>query len=521
MYHLFCFAFLFFPLAAQNTDTEDDFVPVPIEEVLLKGKEIPGLRFIYKVSLPENIDASGYAMNPPSNTNLWTTDTLNFYLDAKALQDSIYSHHQVLGDIQALLFNEEISQEGIQAYFDNLVKNELYIISAEEATDDSNLGELIILGNKMPFKPFYKLKIQILSDIRMVILISFLVFFVLAAIVLVLIIFIVKTNKRNKDIRVKRFKDLSYEPISNLLFEKSLEEIQEMSKDEIAATLPKNLMKNPLFKDVLIQEIISLNKNMKGDFKQKLKLIYRKLELDKHTLKKLKSKRWDIITTGIVEINEMDVVEAEFQVIKFMNHENFYIRSNAVATLLNISSDSDLKVLAKQKYPLSKWQQMIYYRIIRYTKDNRNISYLLESENESVRVFGVKLIRYLGLIDQLEILNKYYPQASDPEKIEMLRCFNMFGFVESLDIVYPDLKSKNIDLVKEAIALIQNVGDKISLVALLELCQLTEDFEIKKAAMKAILNLDQLVFDEYFDNSDIEWERKISLHLKDPVLQDV
>ncbi|PRY90983.1 HEAT repeat domain-containing protein [Mongoliibacter ruber] len=512
---------LFFSLQAQQPEPEEDFVPVPVEEVLSKGLEIPGVRFVYSVSLPSNIDASGYALNPPSSANLWATDTLQFFIDAKALQDSIYKHHNVLGEIQSFLFDETISEEGLQAYFDNLLRNELYIIEEAQVSEDVNVGELIILGNKIPFKPFYRLKIQILTDIRMIILISFLTFFVLAAIVLVIVIFIIKTNKRNKDILVMRFKDLCYEPLSNLLFEKSLEDIQNMSKGDIAGILPKNLMHKPLFKDVLIQEIISLNKNMKGDFKLKLKLVYRKLDLDKHTIKKLSSKRWDIITTGIVEINEMDVVEAEAKVAQFINHENFYIRSNAVATLLNISSDSDLKVLADQKYPLSKWQQMIYYRIIRYTKNNRNVSFLLESENESVRVFGVKLIRYLGLVDQLEFLNNYYPQAGDPEKIEILRCFNMFGFVESLDVIYADLKSENKDLVKEAVSLIQNIGDKISLVALFELSQVTEDFDIKKAAMKAIYTLNKIVFEEYFGESADDWERKICLHLNDPVLTNV
>ncbi|TVP53252.1 MAG: hypothetical protein EA341_01330 [Mongoliibacter sp.] len=512
---------LFFSAFAQEGQDEIDFIPVPIEEVLLKGREVPGVSFVYSVSLPQGVDAYSYALRPSSQTNTWVTDTLQYYTDVKALQDSVYSHYEVSGDIQAFLFDEMISEEGLQSYFDNLVRNELYIIEEDRVEDDTKVGELIILGNKMHFKPFYRLKIQILSDIRMIILISFLAFFVFAAIVLVIVIFIIKTKKRNKDVLVKRFKDLCYEPLSNLLFEKSLEEIQEMTKGDIAAVLPKNLMDNSLFNDVLIQEIISLNKNMKGDFKQKLKLIYRKLDLDKHTIQKLSSKRWDIITTGIVEINEMDVLEAEELVNKFINHDNFYIRSNAVATLLNISGDSNLKVLANQKYPLSKWQQMIYYRIIRYTKDNRNVSLLLESENQSVRVFGIKLIRYLGLVDQLEVLNMRYAESTDPEKIEMLRCFNMFGYVDSLEVVYADLKSDNIPLVTEAITLIQNIGEKISLTILFELSQLTNEFDIKKAAMKAIFHLDPIVFEEYYGHTENDLELRISRHLKDPVLNNV
>lgn len=142
----------------------------------------------------------------------------------------------------------------------------------------------------------------------------------------------IKARKKEKEILTKRFKDLTYEPLSNLLFEKSLEEIMEYSKQDLEQFLPTNYLSRPLFKTVLIQEIISLNKNMKGDFKLKLKLIYRKLDLHQFTLARLKSKRWDEVATGIVEINEMDLTEALPEMERLVSNKNFYIRSNAVAT---------------------------------------------------------------------------------------------------------------------------------------------------------------------------------------------
>ncbi|EOZ97735.1 hypothetical protein A33Q_1708 [Indibacter alkaliphilus LW1] len=508
---------LFFTANAQ----ESDFVSIPFTEVLEEGNEIPGLSFIYNAELPRGIDGTAYGLVFKRSDGVWASDTLGFYNEVKALQDTIFNKLQVKGEIKKLLFEDEISDEGVQEYLDNLIRNELIVLNASGSADNADVGELIILGNKVPFKPYYKLKIQILSDIRMLFLIGFLVFFVFAAILLVVAIFIIKTQKKNRDILVKRFTSLSYEPLNNLLFEKSLDEIKQMDQRELTNTFPKKLIQKSLFKDVLIQEIISLNKNMKGDFKVKLKLIYRKLDLDKHTIQKLSSKRWDIVTTGIVEINEMDILEAEPLVSKFINHKNFYLRSNAVATLLNISDDADLKVLANQEYPLSKWQQMIYYRIIRYSKDKRNIAYLLESKNESVRVFGIKLIRYLGLVDQLEFLVGVYPDASDTEKIEIIQCFDMFGFGIGLEQIYADLKSENKQLVLAAIKLIQNVGDKFSLTTLIELSRISEDFDITKAAMKGVMILDKTVFDEVYQDSQKELEIKISKHLKDPVLNHV
>ena len=73
---------------------------------------------------------------------------------------------------------------------------------------------------------------------------------------------------------------------------------------------------------------------------------------------------------------------------KFTSHENFYIRSNAVATQLNISNDMTLKVLAQQQYPLSKMATGEILQDHKIPEQPRKGSGqpAFESENESVRV---------------------------------------------------------------------------------------------------------------------------------------
>src|SRR5690606_19603973 len=112
---------------------------------------------------------------------------------------------------------------------------------------------------------------------------------------------------------------------------------------EIYSYFPKNLLAKPLYQQVMIDNIISLNKKMKGEFKEKLKALYKKLEFDKISIKTLHHKKWDRATMALVHINEMDLVEALPEVRQFTNSKNFYVRSMAVSTLLNLSEKMDLR----------------------------------------------------------------------------------------------------------------------------------------------------------------------------------
>jgi hypothetical protein len=335
--------------------------------------------------------------------------------------------------------------------------------------------------------------------------------------------FVIKSKKRRKEVLTLRFKQLCYGPISDLLFDDDPERLNQLEKKDLVTLFPKGHLNIDLFKDVIIQEIISLNKNMKGDFKTRLKLIYRKLELDRHSIQKLSSKRWDTVTSGIVEINEMDVNEAAPMVEKYASHENFYIRSNAVATMLNISNDKTLKVLAEQQYPLSRWQQMKYYRIIKFinSQGKVQVNLLFESENETVRVFGIKLVRYLGLVDRLPLLQKMYESATINEKIEILKCYDNFNHLDGLDDVYKDLFTKDKALLLNAVMVLKNLGSEVSTLILLERLKKTDDFESKMKILEAVNALNpELVVEGYLTENDEDIKILIA-HIKDPLLSHV
>ena len=222
---------------------------------------------------------------------------------------------------------------------------------------------------------------------------------------------------------------------------------------------------------------------MKGDFKDKLKGLYQKLGLVKVTMENIHSKRWDRVATGLVQINEMDLSEALPEIKNFANSPNFHVRTQAVGTLLNLSEKMDLTFLKDQKYPLSSWQQMNYLRIIKflYLQKDLHMVNLFDSENQSVRLFGYKLVRLLGRYDLLENVEKNAPA---------IQAVGIIGNEESIPILENLLKNQ-------------------------------PEFPLKMVLLKSLQNLDANRFEKFTSiQTDLDTQR-IKRHLSDPLLRHV
>jgi hypothetical protein len=191
--------------------------------------------------------------------------------------------------------------------------------------------------------------------------------------------------------------------------------------------------------------------------------------------------------------------------------------------MLNISNDMSLKVLADQRYPLSRWQQMKYYRIIKYINSKGIVKFhlLFESKNESVRVFGIKLVRYLGLVDRLSELQQMYGTASINEKIEILKCYDNFNHIDGLDDIHKDLGTTDKILFLNIVKVLKNLGSELSQIVLMEWFRKTKDFECRLKILDAVNSLNpELVTLRDFPRGDEQVNQMIA-HLKDPILNHV
>lgn len=486
-------------------------------------EEIPSLQFRYKLVLKEGAEFllkdSTFQFTLEENAS-WVSKTYPDFSTWYAAGEDYLTSDPPLLQPEFLVYDEVSDYQTTQDYVSNLWRNQdIFIPDSSPEVGD----ELVMLANLVPYEPMVKYRFHFFSDYKLVIVVSLIVFFLILAIGMIMFMVFIKTRHTKIESLKSKYEGQIIGPLSELLFEKSEEEIDLMTESDIYEIFPEKDFKKKLFKYVLIEKIISLNKKMKGDFKDKLKSLYKKFDLDTISFKNLDSKRWDVVTRGLVQINEMDLVEALPQVRELTNSSNFYIRSQSIATLLNLSEKVDLATIKKQSYPLSRWQQMNYLRIIKYLHIQKSlkIDTLFYGENQTIRLFGYKLVRMLGRVELLGQLAEIAPNVDDIEKIEILKTYQVIGIHTEAKFVNQCLRSENLELVIAAAKASGIIGDQVSAHILIELLNEQPSFELKMIFLDNLMKLDQTMYQEYiFQTNDLELNQ-IHAHLVDPLLQHV
>lgn len=477
-----------------------------------QGK-IPGLQF-------RLVDSSkAYILDSTLNRSLQSGIVRDF-ATALTLKDSVLRSYEYDLEIQYLIYSDPNTFKATQEYVSNLLRN-----GDIEPTvaGNSNGKDLISLATRNKYSPFLKGTYAYFGEIKIfAVSLIILIFFVFAfGMILFMLVFKARRNQKEKLLVV--YDEQIVGPLSEILFEKSLEELESMSDQDLNEYFPAKQLKKPFYVQVLVERILALNKKMKGDFKLKLKALYKRLDLDRASLKKLKSSKWDTVVTGLVEVNEMDLTEAIYTVKQHVNSPNFYVRSQAVATILNLSDSVDLSFLRDQTFPLSRWQQMNYLRIIKFLHTTRDlhIETLFDSKNQSIRLFGYKLVRVIGRVDLLAILEEKSGSVTEEEKIEIIKTFEYLGVPAHTELINGSLKSENIALVSIAAKAAGAIGDATSAKIICDLLNKEPAFRLKMVLLTSLYNLDETIYNQFVSENDNTEVKRINLHLSDSLLQDV
>ncbi len=517
----FLYSFIFTPVFSQNKDVPKD--SVSFVDFLILQEKVPGLGYRFSISqneFPEelsSIEDLGFTLSPEG---LYTSKTILDWTQFFEFENQIVQF-QVQPKLEFLVFSAPTSISACRDYLLEIIKTGDFIPIFEQK---KTREDLIALASQEPFTPFQKFRLFFVSDYKLFLVSGIIILFFTVSSGLTLFMLILKIKKGKRDKLVEKYDQDILMPLSSLPFEKEVEEIQAMSIEELYEYFPKDLLALELYQEVLIDRIISLNKKMKGDFKLKFKTLYLLLGLDQVSIRLLKEKQWDRKTLALVQINEMDLLEALPLIQPLVNHENFYVRSQAVATLLNISESKDLGFLRDLTYPLSNWQQMNYLRIIKFVSGQGlvNIEVLFESKNDSVRLFAIKLVRQLGRLDLMDSLSNLAKKATDKEKVELLKTYAAFGAHMELSFVHECLDSSTSEVFQEALLAAAILGDDSTV---LKLSTILNSREVVFGQLKLILfalrEIDIESFENAIQNSDSIEVKNIGKHLKDPLLKNV
>jgi hypothetical protein len=173
---------------------------------------------------------------------------------------------------------------------------------------------------------------------------------------------------------------------------------------------------NPINRQIFIDELRKLHSNLHGETAEKLKNLYFNLGLHKDSLKKIRSSRWDVKSKGFRELSQMDVKDANDEIVKYINAKNPILRVEAQVAMVKLSENNPLNFLTDLSYPLSYWEQINIYDTLIYHQINiDSFESWLDNKNDSIVLFALRMI---GLFKHIHSASRVKELLHDenPEK---------------------------------------------------------------------------------------------------------
>ncbi len=249
---------------------------------------------------------------------------------------------------------------------------------------------------------------------------------------------------------------------------------------------------NDFKRQILVNQLIDLSVNMKGEINEAVKDLYLKLGLKKDSLEKVRSRKWHKNIKGFRELAFMNIREANEKIFQCLNSPNEILRMEAQIALVRLSDDNPYHFLDLMEKPFSLWEQMTLHELViqhnlsvpEFSQwfDSENISIvifalqmvswfkqkdaetgvirLLEHPDENVRFAAIRVCGDLELQNAMPHLKDIYEGESFKNRLEILISFSKVPDEEYLDFLKSILdKEDDVTLQINATKAIENTGE--------------------------------------------------------------
>lgn len=226
----------------------------------------------------------------------------------------------------------------------------------------------------------------------------------------------------------------------------------------------RELLKDTVNRSVFTEIVKDLKKDVAGSSRHQLLKLYKDLGLHEDAIRKLDSRRWEVLAQGILELTEMQVTEAYGLIKKHINHRRSIVRKQAQIATVSLKNEGISYFLDTTRYAISEWQQLKLLDIIRQLEDfNPPIfSNWLTSRNPDVVLFALRLIKFYKQSDARESIITLINHKRQQIRIEAIQCIREFVIDEARDPIKRAFKKGNEEvklLTLDTLGLLGNEND--------------------------------------------------------------
>jgi HEAT repeat protein len=151
---------------------------------------------------------------------------------------------------------------------------------------------------------------------------------------------------------------------------------------------------NTYRRQVLIDQMIDVSVNLKGDEGKKLLSLYKYLKLDKDSIARAYDFRWHKKIKGFRELAFMNIKDANDEIYKALNSKNDILRMEAQIAMVRLSEREPFEFLSHLRSPFSLWEQITLHELIlQHNIPVPSFQKWLTSPNPTVVMFCLRMIR--------------------------------------------------------------------------------------------------------------------------------
>jgi HEAT repeat protein len=359
------------------------------------------------------------------------------------------------------------------------------------------------------------------------ILIEVSILFILVSTCLVLFLLISRAIKNRNEKRRSILRSNFQEILNQIIFQESFSKPDEVipSFEFRVDELRSHLGQSKFAKQVLIDQLLELKKNLTGISAEALVATYRKLDLHLFSVAKFKGLQWKRKGQALRELAEINYQEAIVPITRLLKSNRRTLREESAVALMRLRSEEPLSFLHSYSGAISPWMEInIHHHLL--ALDHRKIpqfSQWFDNPNVSVSLLCIKmaqLFRQASSLPALVSVLRNPNQEVAGQAAEALGEMEAYPYANEVATLAASVwDKKNVTL--QVIKCLGKIGVDEKHSSLLKKFLSHPSYEVQFEAARNLISLGQegrsLV--QLFSDQEGQSFRGVMDHLSEPLLQ--
>jgi hypothetical protein len=246
-------------------------------------------------------------------------------------------------------------------------------------------------------------------------------------------------------------------------------------------------------RQVLIDQMIDVSINLKGEEAKKLLGLYKHLGLDRDSINRAYAFRWHKKIKGFRELAFMNIKDANEAIYKVLNSSNEILRMEAQIALVRLSEENPFEFLSHLTRPFSLYEQITLHELmVQHEIKPPSFSKWLSSPNETVVMFALRMIREFKQMDADAGVNDTLSHESSAVRWLAVQIAGDIGLLSTLDTMKRMYKNQEYNICLEIVKSMGKMPDESMLGFLKLVLDKEDDVQLQIEATKAIENMGEV-----------------------------